>query len=126
MGSDHTGLGLVDRGWRESRDDPVMLPGPRSMGSTPSTEWDVSWVMRRLHRGSATPVGPTGVSGSDHPPSEGPNRSSHFTDEENVQGRDGGSSQDASWGLASSLGAGAGTTSRGLTSQGREDPWPPG
>ena len=49
MGSDHTGLGLVDRRWRESRDDPVMLPGPRSMGSTPSTEWDVSWVMRRLH-----------------------------------------------------------------------------
>ena len=98
--------GAGGRRWGESRNEPVMLPGPRSMGSTPALSRDTPGAIRRPHQGSTTPLGPTGVSGSDHPPSEGSGRSCHFTDEEYVQGRDGVSSQDASWELASSLGAG--------------------
>lgn len=48
MGSDHTGLGLVDYRWGEGRNEPVTLPSPKSMGSTAAPSRGVPGVMRRL------------------------------------------------------------------------------
>lgn len=125
MGSDRTGLGLVDRRWGEGRNEPVTLPGPKSTGSTAAPSRGVPGVMRRPQRGSANPSRTHRCFWVGSPSIRKFRPLIPFYTRKMCRAGTGALAkmQAGSWPRVG--GPESRDPSRGLTSQGREDPWPP-